>query len=221
VEEKRDIFRLLFDQAPDAIMLIDWPSKIFINCNKASEALFEKSKDELIGQQISSIFNTKDAEYYINLFNENIENFGSFNNEVRISVNSGGNKTLHVSAIKTFIDDIPIVQSIYRDISKKAVESEERLLKTKFEGILEMAGGVLNEMIQPLQVIYGYSEALSKDIDNEDPNFKRVMSIIQQVDKLKNLMAMIQNISKYETKMYFGKKIMDIEKSSKGALVGN
>lgn len=217
----KDVFKLFFENAPDAILVFDWSTEQLIHGNRALEVLLERPKEKLTGMRLPDLYAPEQAERLAGIFRENIDAFGFYNQEVEIEIKPGKVKTVHVRASKLFIEDTPVVQAVYRDITEQIAEYREKSLNDKFDGVLELAGSIINEMILPLQVIYGYSESFIKHVDPEDPNHKRITQILEQVDRLKNLTVQLQNISKYETKTYFGKKLFDINKASKGVIISD
>ena len=98
-------------------------------------------------------------------------------------------------------------------IEKKLLESyvgEERL-----KGILEMAGAVCHEINQPMQAISGYSEILLMAVSEENPLYKNVKKIKEQVIRMGEITRKLGGVTRYETKNYVGDtKIIDIDKAS-------
>ncbi|MDM8543802.1 response regulator [Desulfococcaceae bacterium HSG9] len=95
---------------------------------------------------------------------------------------------------------------------KKA--EKERLQKEKLKSILELAGAVCHELVQPMQTISGLSEILLFRIDKDDPNNEKISEIRRQVKRMVKIIKKLRSITKYETKYYAGKsKIIDIAKS--------
>lgn len=92
--------------------------------------------------------------------------------------------------------------------------------EAKLQGVMELAGAACHELNQPLQVVLGYADLLSKDLSQADPLREELTIIIEQIDKMNLILKRIRAITKYETLDYIdGIKIIDIEKSSN--LVGN
>ncbi len=77
-----------------------------------------------------------------------------------------------------------------------------------------MAGAVCHELNQPLQAILGHSELLIMGINHNDPKYKQLKIIIEQVERIRDLTRKLQKITTYKTKNYQDEKIIDIEKAS-------
>jgi signal transduction histidine kinase len=93
---------------------------------------------------------------------------------------------------------------------KKARSNDE-----KFQGVLEMAGGVAHSMSQPLTIINNYLSELLGDLAPGDPAHQKIVKVSQQIARMNDITKKIGNIRKYEAMDYVaGVRIVDIEKAS-------
>ncbi len=95
-------------------------------------------------------------------------------------------------------------------LQKKMMEQE------KLKGVLEMAGAVCHELNQPLQVVSGLSEILLTDMKDCDPNHETLKTVKEQVDRIGELTRKIMGITRYQSKDYLKRKIVDIEQAAQG-----
>ena len=101
------------------------------------------------------------------------------------------------------------------DISWRKQAEEERMMREKLQGVLEMAGAICHEMNQPIQSVSAYSENLIEDFTEDMPAYERVKKIIDLTKKMGMITSKLQRITKYETMNYVeGVRIIDIDKSS-------
>lgn len=77
-----------------------------------------------------------------------------------------------------------------------------------------MAGSVCHEMNQPMQVVSGISELLLLDMLEDNPFYKQIKSLKEQVDRMSKITKKLMRITRYETKDYLKSKIVDIDRSS-------
>jgi PAS domain S-box-containing protein len=101
------------------------------------------------------------------------------------------------------------------DLTEKNRAAQDRLQKEKLQGVLETAGAACHEFNQPLQALSGYIEILkAKGMD--DPKLQASMIKIEaQIERMADITAKLQNITRYETTDYAGnKKIIDLHKAS-------
>jgi CheY-like chemotaxis protein len=122
--------------------------------------------------------------------------------------------------VRTPINRVELLTRIKSALTeRKLVESyigEERL-----KGILEMAGAVCHEINQPMQAISGYSEILLMGISTDNPLYKNVKKIKDQVVRMGTIARKLAGITRYETKSYVGDlRIIDIEKASEMVTTG-
>ncbi len=87
--------------------------------------------------------------------------------------------------------------------------------KEKLTGVIEMAGAVCHEINQPMQVVSGLSELLLMDVTQNNPLYKNILKINDQIGKMGGITRKLMNITRYETKNYLKGNIVDIDKSSK------
>jgi signal transduction histidine kinase len=93
---------------------------------------------------------------------------------------------------------------------KKAHSNDE-----KFQGVLEMAGGVAHSMSQPLTIINNYLIEILADLTPDNPTYQKIVKVNQQITKMNDITKKIANIRKYEAMDYVaGVRIVDIEKAS-------
>ncbi len=101
------------------------------------------------------------------------------------------------------------------DLAWRKQAEAEQLQREKLQAVLEITGAVCHELNQPTQAMLGYTELLMMSIDQEDPLFEDLNSLREQIDRIRTITEKLMSITKYETKEYIAKKIVDIDKSSK------
>jgi PAS domain S-box-containing protein len=103
----------------------------------------------------------------------------------------------------------------FMDISKSKQVEKERRAKEKLLYVLELAGAVGHELNNPLQVALTCAEKLRPVSDDEQRQIKLYRLLINNIEKMKNIILKFQNITQYATKDYVdGKKIIDIDAAS-------
>jgi len=122
------------------------------------------------------------------------------------------------------------VDGVARDITREIEEKEplahldtaerikgqrERLTREKFQGVLEMAGGVAHRMNQPLTIINNLLNEILSDLHPEDDYYHKMLKVQSQITELNKISKKIKGITKYEAIDYVGGiKIVDIDRSS-------
>jgi C4-dicarboxylate-specific signal transduction histidine kinase len=108
------------------------------------------------------------------------------------------------------------VDGLLRDITTEIVVERQnrRVQGEKFQGALEMAGGVAHHLNQPLTIVNNLLNEMLTDTSVEEPCFDRMIKVQQQVNRMIAITRKIAAIKRYESMDYVaGVKIVDIEKS--------
>jgi len=101
------------------------------------------------------------------------------------------------------------------DVGRRVVELQEALLeKEKLQVIFEMTGTICHELSQPMQAISGNSELILMDIQEDNPFYRNIKTIKDQVDRMGNITRKLKTITRYKTKDYIKGKIIDIDRAS-------
>jgi|GEM_PF-519319 len=97
------------------------------------------------------------------------------------------------------------------NVGRRVIELRKTLAeKEKMQGVLEMAGAICHELNQPLMAISGYSELLLMDMPEDKLQHKSLKKIKEQVDRVGNITRKLMCITRYKTKSYLNKNIVDI-----------
>jgi signal transduction histidine kinase len=121
-----------------------------------------------------------------------------------------------VTAKAVFDDDgmVVFLDGLMRDITEE-IKEKERSTKEKFQGVLEMAGGVAHRLNQPLTIINNILNEILSDLQLDDKNHQKIMKVHNQIQKLNAIVKKIGHVRKYEAMDYVaGIKIVDIDKAS-------
>jgi FixJ family two-component response regulator len=111
--------------------------------------------------------------------------------------------------------DIVQAAELALDITEIKQAQDVLLKQERFKGALEMAGSAAHELSQPMQSILGWGELLRDRISENDPNFRILQSICQEIEKLGKLTKKISNVTRYVTREYPGhSNIIDLDRAS-------
>jgi signal transduction histidine kinase len=81
--------------------------------------------------------------------------------------------------------------------------------------IAELAGTAAHELNQPLTSVMGYAELLKRRLDRDTPSYSAAHVIVNEAERMAEIVRKIGKITKYETKSYVGAaKILDLDKAS-------
>jgi len=107
------------------------------------------------------------------------------------------------------------IKCIARDVSEIVTRQRQRTVDQKFQGVLEMAGGVAHSLNQPLTLVNNLLSEILAQQPPDDSSLPKLLKVRRQIDKMNEIAKKISNIQKYEAMDYVaGVKIVDIDKAS-------
>lgn len=143
----------------DCVIVFDSDYKIK-TFNKASESLFLKTQDEVIGIKLKSLFDNKTLEKILEI------SISASPIETKIN----GNKKYLLISKSDFFDRYARVNSILviRDITKQKLMEEQINRKEQLIAMGELASGVAHEIRNPLNTISTITQQLNKDFEPKE-----------------------------------------------------
>ena len=102
-----------------------------------------------------------------------------------------------------------------RVTQQRQSRQRERLAKEKFQGVLEMAGGVAHSLNQPLTIINNLINEVLGELQQDKETYLKIVKVHNQIKKMNDITDKLGRIKKYEAMDYVaGIKIVDIDKAS-------
>jgi signal transduction histidine kinase len=131
-----------------------------------------------------------------------------------------------LSAALIYDDGKPTAQvGLFTDLRDR-LRLQERLEAAQHElrarekqaAIAELAGAAAHELNQPLTSVMGYAQLLQRRLEGDDPARAAADIILNEAERMAEIVRKIGKITKYETKTYVGRaKILDLDKASEQA----
>jgi PAS domain S-box-containing protein len=107
------------------------------------------------------------------------------------------------------------VKVVASDVTDRLLLARENRNAEKFQGVLEMAGGVAHRLNQPLTVVTNILTETLRDMARTDRFYPNIQKAHVQVLRLNEITAKVANIRKYASIDYVaGVKIVDIDQAS-------
>ena len=107
------------------------------------------------------------------------------------------------------------IKGVAKDVTRRLVRQKVAAGEEKFQGVLEMAGGVAHRLNQPLTIINHLLAEITADQKPGHAHYDKILTVRKQVSKMTEITKKISNIRKYAAMEYVaGIKIVDIDRAS-------
>ena len=107
------------------------------------------------------------------------------------------------------------ISCIIDDVTNRIQQLQAKYNRQKFQGVLEMAGGVAHRFNQPLTIVTNIINEMLTTFTAKDPAYPLIVRAHDQIRRMNDITHKIGNIKKYEAVDYVaGVKIVDIDKAS-------
>ena len=167
--ESEEKYKILFEEAVDAIFVTQAKTGIIITCNKAAQHLVNRPIQDLIGKHNGIIYPENENEAGVNkVFKSLSQKIGNNIRQSQIITKEG---TLRDVSIKSSVFEINgerLVQGIFRDITEsKKIEDELRQERDMLEAVTENLDASLILISRDYRVLWA-NKALSSKYDLEN-----------------------------------------------------
>jgi PAS domain S-box-containing protein len=196
------------------VIILDSRGKV-LDINKVGGKFMGLHFNHVVGKPLSEFV----APGYRNRFSLFLADVLKTGREATIlTITDGSEKEYHLefhALLEEREGEQPQIKGIARDVTEWIKYQRGQLTKKKFQGVMEMAGGVAHRLNQPLTIMNNLLSEIVADLDPKDRNYRKIMQMQEQTMKFNQIAKMIGAIKKYEAIDYVGgEKIVDIDKAS-------
>ena len=204
LQENEALFRTLFEQSPDGIILLDpnvsEGNNVIVDCNRAACEMNGYTREELIGQPIS-LLNV--AEHDRVEYLQSMRAYGSLHMDVLHKHKDGTIFPIEVSTAFVSVNGRDLIIGFDRDITqRKAMEDELRRAKEAAEAANQAKSDFLanmsHEIRTPMNAVVGMTSLLL-DTNLSDEQLDYVNTIRSSGDHLLTVINDILDFSKIES----------------------
>jgi PAS domain S-box-containing protein len=198
----------------DLIILLDLFGRV-LDINAAGAELLGYGRDILIGSNFKDLISPISRDVFT-LFLGDISEKGWEKRPLRIIDRHGTERHLEFQAFCMKKNGSrELIKGIGRDVTDLLDRHKEQLSREKFQGVLEMAGGVAHRMNQPLMIVNNILDELISDLEPADQYYSKIVKVYRQIEKINELSKKIKGIKQYRAIDYVdGVKIVDLDKAS-------
>ena len=199
----------------DAPVLIFDPQGIVLEVNKAGAQIIGCRESDLKGRSFADFLYNDDQQLFFVFLGDAIR-IGREEIIIKIATESGEERLLRLNAAAVKSDGgTRQLNCVVRDVTERIKTIREKTNHDKFQGVLEMAGGVAHRINQPLTIVNNIINEAFSGLTSENHLYDSLVKIRAQIQKLNEITKKVGNIKKYEAIDYVaGVKIVDIDKAS-------
>jgi PAS domain S-box-containing protein len=142
LQESEERYKVLFENAHDAIFIADTETHRILDANRQAEELLGRPRKEIIGMHQSELHPPAQTDFYEQMFRTAVQERRASELEAEIISKDGRLVPVRISTNVTTILGKQVIQGLFRDLTEKQRISElkEKLAETK---LIEKAKGIL------------------------------------------------------------------------------
>jgi PAS domain S-box-containing protein len=175
IDESKEKYRALFDNANDAIIIVDTKTELIVDLNKEAEVLLGYTKNEIINTPRINIHPPDKADYYGEHFKKHIKAGKIIDSDAEIIRKDGTIVPVDISACIVKLQDKSVMQGIFRDITESKRTANSMVLNSqRMQSLLqlnqmteatlqEITDFALEEAVRLTQSKIGYLAFLNED----------------------------------------------------------
>jgi len=133
VEESEERYRVLFEDANDAIFIADKETHVILDANKQAERLIDRPRQEIIGMHQNDLHPSFNEEWYEEEYLDQIEKGRDFEEGAEVIGKDGRVIPVFISSKVVSIRGKRVIQSLFRDVAaeRKYLDLKEEMLTRK------------------------------------------------------------------------------------------
>jgi len=195
----------------DLVVLLDLDGTM-LDINETGSGLLGRAKSDLIDRSFADFIVAKGRGLFP-LFLAEVRKTGR--KEAILTLNDSTGQELIIEFHAFLVrkaGKMDHIRGIAKDITEKVRHRSEELARERFEGVLEMAGGVAHKMNQPLTIMNNLLQEVLDALPDDPDQREKLGRIQDQMVKLNEIAAKIRCINRYESMDYIaGVKIVDLD----------
>lgn len=221
----KEFLERVIESSADAIISVDM-SGIVLLFNRAAERLYGLDAKDVVGVlRMEALFPEGQASTITQLIHSNEHGGPGRLHGYRTEALAKDKASIPVLLSAALILDsgrpvgsVAILTDLRERLHMEArlTEAQEELRAREKQALIaELAGAAAHELNQPLTSVLGYAELIRRRADDTGSVQNAASIILNEADRMADIVRKIGRITRYETKSYVGSsKILDLERSS-------
>ncbi len=207
--------RILFEQSPDGVLIIDPQNARFLDFNTAAHRQLGYSREEFAQLNVFDIEAMETAEETKARIAE-VSRGGKADFETLHRTRQGEIRNVHVTTQILDIQGNPVYHSVWRDITERKRLEAQLLNAQKMEAVGTLSGGIAHDFNNILMGIQGYASLMLLGTDTGHPHYEWLKQIEELVRNAADLTGQLLGFArggKYVVKPFNMNEL--IEKTSR------
>jgi len=177
-------YRLLFDSASDAIFLVDLAGLTIVEANPAAVELVGRAADKLVGRLLQDLC-PKLRQCTASLLENKkvVEALFESTGEFHLVRGQGEQMLCEGSATLVDYHQRPVMQMNAREITGRKKMEQQLRQAEKLSALGQLVAGVAHELNNPLAVVMGYAQILSKHNALDEKVRKDLLKILRESER--------------------------------------
>ncbi len=195
IQESEEKYRLLVENAGDAIMVIQ--DEVVRFSNPKARGILVYSEPELGNMKFVDFVHPEDRAWAVRIYNDTLrgeKHSGTYT--FRVISKSGQELWMEINSILLEWEGRPATLNFFRDISEKKKLMEQLQQAYKMEAIGTLAGGIAHDFNNVLSSVIGYTELALYDAAEGTLQHENLREVLIAGNRAKNLVQQILTFSR-------------------------
>jgi PAS domain S-box-containing protein len=205
LRESENRYHTLFENANDAVFIVDTETRKILYTNKKAEKLTGKNRDELIGMHYLELHPPEEAERHKRGFTDDIIHGGTVDKEALVVRKDGTRVPVLISANILELGRKKVIQGIFHDITKRKRAAEElKESREKYEELVDSITDPFFAMDKDLKCTY-WNKASEKLVESleKDVIGKHIKDIFPDNEETRGAINIYQDVLKKQWSKVF------------------
>ena len=199
-------FRLLFEDNPQPMLVLDPQSGKFLEANAAASALYGYAQDEFRGMTLSEV---QSSEESLDFPEEPRSPIGSTPSAWRHRTKSGRAIDVEIAGYEIDYGGRKAQLAILLDITKRRHLEDQLRQAQKMEAVGMLAGGIAHDFNNLLTIISGYSQLILISLDPHDRNRHAAEQIMKAGERAA---ALTKQLLAFSRRQVLQPRVLDLNK---------